>query len=162
MTCCWFVQCRITMTVWSTHNRGGTQAKLHMRYVHTTNRLSNVSSIESEECVVYSKSAGWCYLNPLLHVWTIKEPHLPYKTGLDVTQSHPLRRTRFGQYQASSAALGWPGDGDAWWSWMWNSFTNECHASLPEKRIGALTNIFTFNYKRCHVMFKTTQCPQSK
>ena len=34
------------------------------------------------------------------------------KTGLDVTQSHPLRRTRFGQYQASSAALGWPGDGD--------------------------------------------------
>ena len=24
-------------------------------------------------------------------VWTIKEPHLPYKTGLDVTQSHPLR-----------------------------------------------------------------------
>ena len=28
------------------------------------------------------------------------------KTGLDVTQSHPLRRMRFGQYQASSAALG--------------------------------------------------------
>ena len=28
------------------------------------------------------------------------------KTGLDVMQSHPLRRTRFGQYQASSAALG--------------------------------------------------------
>ena len=37
---------------------------------------------------------------------TIKEPHLPYKIGLDVTQRHPLRRTRFGQYQASSAALG--------------------------------------------------------
>ena len=34
---------------------------------------------------------------------TIKEPHLPYKTRLDVTQSHPLRRTRFGQYQDSSA-----------------------------------------------------------
>ena len=29
-------------------------------------------------------------------------------------QSHPLRRTRFGQYQASSAALGWPGDGDCY------------------------------------------------
>ena len=26
--------------------------------------------------------------------WTINEPHLPYKTGLDVMQSHPLRRTR--------------------------------------------------------------------
>ena len=46
--------------------------------------------------------------------WTINEPHLPYKTGLDVMQSHPLRRTRFGQYQASSAALGWPGDGDCY------------------------------------------------
>ena len=30
--------------------------------------------------------------------WTINEPHLPYKTGLDVMQSHPLHRTRFGQY----------------------------------------------------------------
>ena len=42
--------------------------------------------------------------------------HLPYKTGLhvDVTQSHPLRRTRFSQYQASSAVLGWPGDGDCY------------------------------------------------
>ena len=29
-------------------------------------------------------------------------------------QSHPLRRTRFSQYQASSAALGWPGDGDCY------------------------------------------------
>ena len=48
------------------------------------------------------------------HAWTINEPHLPYKTGLDVMQSHPLRRTRFGQYQASSAALGWPGDGDCY------------------------------------------------
>ena len=53
-------------------------------------------------------------LTILLHVWTINEPHLPYKTGLDVMQSHPLRRTRFGQYQASSAALGWPGDGDCY------------------------------------------------
>ena len=43
------------------------------------------------------------------HSWTINEPHLPYKTGLDVMQSHPLHRTLFGQYQASSAALGWPG-----------------------------------------------------
>ena len=30
----------------------------------------------------------------------------PYKTGLDVMQSHPLCRTHFGQYQVSSAALG--------------------------------------------------------
>ena len=27
-------------------------------------------------------------------------------------QSHPLRRMHFGQYQTSSAALEWPGDGD--------------------------------------------------
>ena len=30
----------------------------------------------------------------------------PLKIGLDVMQSHSLRRARFGQYQASSAALG--------------------------------------------------------
>ena len=30
--------------------------------------------------------------------------NLPYKTGLDVMQSHPLYRTRFGQCQPSSAA----------------------------------------------------------
>ena len=36
------------------------------------------------------------------------------KAGLDVMQSHPLCRTCFGQYQASSAALGWPGDGDCY------------------------------------------------
>ena len=47
----------------------------------------------------------------LIYVSTIKEPHLPYKAGLDVTQSHPLRRTRFGQYQPSSVVLGWSGDG---------------------------------------------------
>ena len=47
-------------------------------------------------------------------LWTINEPHFPYKTGLDVMQSHPPRRTRFGQYQASSAALRWPGDGDCY------------------------------------------------
>ena len=67
----------------------------------------------------------WLYTRPLLScfwstkatfawVWTINEPHLPYKTGLDVMQSYPLCRTRFGQYQASSAALGWPGDGDCY------------------------------------------------
>ena len=50
----------------------------------------------------------------MICTWTINEPHLPYKTGLDVMQSHPLRRMRFGQYQASSAALGWPGDGDCY------------------------------------------------
>ena len=27
-------------------------------------------------------------------------------------QSHPLHRTHFGQYQTSSAVLGWPGDGN--------------------------------------------------
>ena len=40
-----------------------------------------------------------------LDSWTIKEPHLPYKTDLDVTQSHPLRRTRFGQYLISCAGV---------------------------------------------------------
>ena len=36
----------------------------------------------------------------------------PLQKGLDVMQSHPLRRTYFSQYQASSAALGWPWGGD--------------------------------------------------
>ena len=53
------------------------------------------------------------YMYTMLYTaWTINKPHLPYKTRLDVMQSHLLHRTRFGQYQASSAVLGWPGDGD--------------------------------------------------
>ena len=34
------------------------------------------------------------------------------QAGPDVMQSHPMRGTHFGQYQASPAGLGWPGDGD--------------------------------------------------
>ena len=34
--------------------------------------------------------------------------------SLDVMQGPPLRRTCLGQYQASSAALGWSGDGDCY------------------------------------------------
>ena len=62
----------------------------------------------------WSHNTGKIWLRPCLQavVWTIKEPHLPFKTGLDVTQSHPLCRMRFGQYQASSAVLRWLGDGD--------------------------------------------------
>ena len=48
----------------------------------------------------------------LFYTLTINGPHLPYKIGLDVMQSHPLHRTCFCQYQASSAALGWQGAGD--------------------------------------------------
>ena len=46
----------------------------------------------------------WAMKNCLL-AWTINEPHLPYKTGLNVMQSHPLHRTRFSQYQASCKCL---------------------------------------------------------
>ena len=46
--------------------------------------------------------------------WTINEPHLPKKIGLDIMQSHPLRKICFNQYLTSSAALGWPGDGDCY------------------------------------------------
>ena len=67
----------------------------------TANNLSKYTNIKKHVALVHT-----------VYVWTINEPHLPYKTGLDVIQSHPLRRTRFGQYQATSAALGWPGDGD--------------------------------------------------
>ena len=44
--------------------------------------------------------------NTQMYTWTINEPHLPKDIRLDVMQSHPLRRTHFDQYQASSAALG--------------------------------------------------------
>ena len=56
----------------------------------------------------------WLIPELCLSIWTINEPHLPYRTGLDVMQSYPLCRTHFGQYQASSAMLGWPGDGDCY------------------------------------------------
>ena len=36
------------------------------------------------------------------------------KAGLDVVQCHPLYRTCFNQYQASSAVLAWVGDGDCY------------------------------------------------
>ena len=64
-----------------------------------TQRVSGILAVCNSKCV----------LRYWLRVWTINEPNLPYETGLDVTQSHPLCRTRFGQCQASSAALGWPG-----------------------------------------------------
>ena len=40
------------------------------------------------------------------NLWTIDEPHLLYKTGLDIMLSHPLHRMLFGQHLASSAVLG--------------------------------------------------------
>ena len=45
------------------------------------------------------------------YAWTIKKPYLPKNRPIDVMQSHPLHRTCFGQYQASSAVLRWLGDG---------------------------------------------------
>ena len=42
-----------------------------------------------------------CQESPLhecIDTWIINEPHLPHKTALHVMQSHPLRKTRFGQY----------------------------------------------------------------
>ena len=41
------------------------------------------------------------------------------KANLDVTQSHPLRRTHLGQYQAPSPVLRWPGDGDWYLMHKW-------------------------------------------
>ena len=40
--------------------------------------------------------------------------HTWKQAGLDVIQSHPLCRTCFSQYQDSSTALGWLGDGDCY------------------------------------------------
>ena len=40
------------------------------------------------------KSIWPSFRGPRFNEWTINEPHLPHKTGLDVTQSHPLHRTR--------------------------------------------------------------------
>ena len=49
-----------------------------------------------------------------LYGLTITEPHMHFlkKYWLDFMQSHPLCRMCFGQYQASSAALGGLGDGN--------------------------------------------------
>lgn len=44
-----------------------------------------------------------------IHV-PIKLISLSKKADLDVMQCHPLRKTQFSQYQAWSAAVGWPGD----------------------------------------------------
>ena len=50
------------------------------------------------------------YINVHTCVWTINEPHLPKTVNVHVI----LCGTCFRQYQASSAALGWPGDGDCY------------------------------------------------
>ena len=49
-------------------------------------------------------------------VCTINKPHFPKKNRPRFHESYPLRRMHFGQYYiyASSAALGWPGDGDCY------------------------------------------------
>ena len=54
----------------------------------------------------------YMYVYTTVHVHeTIKEPQLPKTQTWPrcYLTSHPVRRTRFGQYQASSAALGWLG-----------------------------------------------------
>ena len=48
------------------------------------------------------------------YTWTTNQSHLPQKGRSRVKQgqrSYSLCKTHFIQYQASSAALGWPGDG---------------------------------------------------
>ena len=53
---------------------------------------------EVQMCAWQSCMHGRCG-SLIVHAWTINEPHLPYKTGLDVMQSHPLRRTHFGMHR---------------------------------------------------------------
>ena len=62
------------------------------------------------------------------------------KAGLDVMQSHPQHRTCFAQYQASSAALGWPRDGNCYlmhkmqscgWTYPWQVEASWMSYSCP-------------------------------
>ena len=75
------------------------------------------------------------------NAWTINEPHLPYKTGLDVMQSHPLRRMRFGMY----------------------AFTNNSplsrHTQRMSKKVHCYINIFitliyTYEYVKVHYRYR--------
>ena len=47
---------------------------------------------------------------PCTCAWTINEPHLPYKTGPDIMQSHPLRRMQDGDcyIMHRMQSGGWP------------------------------------------------------
>ena len=59
--------------------------------------------------MILAPDKGW---NHDCTIMNNQQTQLPKKTGLavGVMHSHPLRRTCFGQYQASSAALGSVGD----------------------------------------------------
>ena len=68
--------------------------------------------------------------------WTINIS--PEKVDLDVMQSHPLRRTHFGQDQALSVALGWLKDRDCCLmrkmqsgGWMWLKVIWEKRHMIP-------------------------------
>ena len=75
------------------------KARLRHKHAMARVKIEKVLNISYCICVAmsYKNNARLC---------VYEQPHLPYKTGLDVMQSQSLCRTRFGQYQASSAALG--------------------------------------------------------
>ena len=99
------------LLVWSSF-----ELTLHMRTVHTTHVIYTDKKFSWTQFVCRLDRRKYfntnlfpqftvCTPQNYLHAWIINEPHLPYKTGLDVMQSHPLHRMRFGQYQASSACI---------------------------------------------------------
>ena len=75
-----------------------------------------------------------------LHIHEQSMNHISLnKASLDVMQSHPVHRTHFGQYQASSAALGWPCDGDGFimqerqssdWPYPYNKVVSYVHVAV--------------------------------
>ena len=82
--------------------------------VTQTTLLYSIINMNSHYQVIITKYSHFAFLK-YLHEQCNKLHLLNKNREIWVlVQSHPLRRTRFGQYQASSAVLGWPGDGECY------------------------------------------------
>ena len=81
-----------------------------MLWAWTINEIKGDSVAYFNWITVFEAPYRWASVKGGAHTcfvdtWTINESHLPHKTGLDVMQNHPLRRTLFSQYLISCAGV---------------------------------------------------------
>ena len=75
------------MRDWERRGRRPRPPEINMLATHLKRLTANtVSACPSQGCRLVCSGS----MVKTLRVWTIREPHLSYKTGLDVAQSHPL------------------------------------------------------------------------
>ena len=100
--------------------------------------------------------ASWYFLHRTWVMWRVvdlSDAGSLWQSGVHTTEEERKPNCTWGTYTQQTVCQTF----HAWWSWMWGStVVSQMSAMQVCQGIGALTNIFTFNCKRYHVMFKTT------